>query len=521
MRWIPLILAATLLRTSAVAAVAADQPDKVTVMPAFEVASLASEFEHWIKLSSPHYLLYTDASVREAQGVLRRLEGQRLAEAKFLGREFLSAPPCVIVLPTASSVWKKLQSTANVEWPVAVSTCGQPLATLGVAQYDWQDHGLGILQGALATSHLPLLGLGGPLWFTRGIGTFFETANLKGTDLTLGDLNQNRTREVTRRGWLAWGTFFQVTVKSPEFFRENLIGRYDGQSAAFLHFFFTEKDPVWLSRLNLWRTRFKRDYVPTSEDFKADIGQDWKQWQATMEAHLARTSSNTTVFHFTDEQLGGEPEPLDLRTREMRDLFVLVQILNQSTPASEQALDYILAHGLRTPSLRGLLISACLDKNRLGPALEQLREFLATNPENPAAFATAARLRLSEIMSAVSPDTRLKASEIDELNAWARRALKLEPNFNEAREVLAWNSALAPHCDRQDVEAILEHFRNIRPPGRQDQVGAALAIALWRVGELVSARTVSTTLMNSPFVHPEIHALIAALIPRLEISPAP
>ena len=488
---------------------------EVTVMPAFEVASLSSDFEGWGKVRSPHFVIYTDGGMKAALATLRQLEACRRAEEKFFAREQLRTDPFILVLPTARSVWKKLESKAKVEWRVAVSSSGESVASLTVVQHDWQDEGLGVLQSSLATSALPRLGLAGPLWFNRGAGDFFETAELNGGEIVLGRPNERRVKGLKNRAWLPWERFFAINVESPEYVRAGEIERYGAQCAVFMHFLLTQRDPVWRERLARWRAHFIGGYVPNEADFQAIFGQGWKEWQGTMERHAAKQDFTPITYQLTEEELGERAtESLDLRTREMRDLFVLVQILNQAVPASEEALDYMLAHGLKTASLRGVLVTACLEKRRPAPALGQLREMIAAKTENPEAWLQAARLRFAETVPELSLEAKLGAAAL-EIRDWSRRACELEPRLNEARELFGWSEALGPQCTEQNATAILQAFQQIDAHGRKDRIALALAIALWRTGDAATARTLAAALQGAAAVRPEIRALAGELVARL------
>src|SRR3989442_11527587 len=83
-------------------AFAASEPKTadVTVMPAFEVASLSSEFDGWVKVRSAHFVLYTDAGGKAARTVLREVEAGRAAAGKIFCLEPRPAEPAG---PPASS----------------------------------------------------------------------------------------------------------------------------------------------------------------------------------------------------------------------------------------------------------------------------------------------------------------------------------------------------------------------------------------------------------------------------------
>src|SRR6185503_9517942 len=76
----------------------------VTMSP-FEVQANSVEFRKWIKVGSPNYVVYTDASGSDASQLLRELEMLHAAGEVFFGRRALRFPPVTVILPTASSDW--------------------------------------------------------------------------------------------------------------------------------------------------------------------------------------------------------------------------------------------------------------------------------------------------------------------------------------------------------------------------------------------------------------------------------
>ena len=134
-------------------------------MSPFEVQAMSVDFKKWIKVGSPNFIVYTDGSNAEASTVLRELEMLRAAGQRFFGRRALKLAPIRVILPTASSDWRKLESKGNVEWKAAVSAEADEIAELIIVQYDWQQSGIWIVRAAQAYADSERLNLHGPFWF--------------------------------------------------------------------------------------------------------------------------------------------------------------------------------------------------------------------------------------------------------------------------------------------------------------------------------------------------------------------
>src|SRR5207248_2505107 len=111
------------------------------------------------------------------------------------------------------------------------------------------------------------------------------------------------------------------------------------------------------------------DHAPTESEFKAIFTQDWKTWQRTLERYSGGGGYMLYTVKIPPEKLQFTETKFQLSVREMRDLFIVAQILVQTVPASEISLDALLASGLKTESLREFLVAACLKWKRSDAAL--------------------------------------------------------------------------------------------------------------------------------------------------------
>lgn len=515
-----LIFLGGLLVLGRAAATAADEPAPGIIrMSPYEVSASGANFQHWVKFQSPHFTLYTDANAEDAARIVGEFEKLHLAAIDYLRRPAFQRARTIVVLPTSRSDWRKIESAAAVEWNVAVA---QPASRLGgfiVVQYDWQGilRDLDTVYAAVGKSTLQAMKLEAPLWFGTGIGRFFETVKFEEDSVVLGKMSV-RARSLWMRGWLPWPDFFKATTSSPEFTKSSEIGKFTGQSAAFMHFMLTKSDPAWRERMMRWSAQLHAGREPTEASFKEIFGEGWEAWQATMKAHVRDRSDTTTSIVLTAEQLSFPRTKMDLPVREMRELFVLTQILNQKGPACEAALDTLLARGLQSEPLRELLLEACIKWKRREAATAQLQRLIAGGSTNPAVYFTAADNLFRTVASAITLQVRLgeKAVEIGEL---CRKALAIEPRHPDANNLLAWSEALGPEMRAENVaaiQAILQAMNGIAP---MQEVASALAVARWRSGDPSGARTLAMMLRDSPYTNKRGRDLAIALLAELGASP--
>ncbi|HUR56815.1 MAG TPA: hypothetical protein VM029_03840, partial [Opitutaceae bacterium] len=359
-------------------------------MSPYEVTASTVQFKHWIKVSSPHFCVYTDVSALEAMTIVREMEMLHLAAQQFFGRPALRRRPMIFVLPASGSDWRKLESKGRVEWKVAISDPAHTVVDLVLAHYDWQARDLDLVWAEVGAAECHWLNLPLPLWFERGVMGFLETAEFTKDSIALGRVSE-RVRHVQETGWLPWGRLFAVSVQDREYRKDGEFQRYAGQCIAFVQYMLAHSDAAWLERLMTWTALMDAGVPPTEAEFNAVFGQDWKAWQKTMERYLGGGTYKIVTAQFKPEMLKFDVLQLDAPPREMRELFILGQILNQNVPASQVSLDSLLAKGLESEGLREILVEACLKWDRADAVSENLRRLIAAKSTNPEVYALAAK----------------------------------------------------------------------------------------------------------------------------------
>jgi hypothetical protein len=479
----------------------------------YEVSAQTMEFQKWLKLSSPHFVVYTDASKKAAIEIVKQMEMLHQATQFFLKRKSVSLAPLIVILPNSRSDWRKINHRGSVEWKVATSLVGSTRQVL-LAEYDWQSDDLGSVWAMVARQEVNAMNLDGPMWFTRGITNFFATVEFDRDRLTIGKQGFD-AYVIAREGWLKWDKFFRITSTSPEFLRDTPEHkRYESQCTLFTHYLLTNSDPVWTSRLLNWGAYTAAGNEPTEEAFKTVFGEDWKAFENRVNSLLHGGSYTVGNIRFPPAALDFPIVTVDFPPREMRELFVLAQILNQNVKESDIALESILQHGLKTESLRELLADACQRRRKGTAYLGELRTLIASGTTNPAVYSEAAGTLLETSVPKRSPDARL-AEETKEIRKWCKQALALEPLYVEANETLAWCEALAPTVESSNLETIAGICRRLDGNAPTDNALAAMAVARWRAGNMKQARTICERLANSFLCRPEPKKIAQDILTRL------
>lgn len=503
--------------------VGAKKPDKksktpetvgatVTLSP-FEVRAESMEFSHWRKVSSPHFVIYTDASAKEATRLVRQMEMMHQATAFYLKRRNAKLPPTIIVLPEARSDWRKISSVGNVEWEVATSLVGT-VRDLALVEYDWSRNGLEPMWSMLSMRGARSMNVDGPLWFKRGLASYFSTVVFKGDTLTLGRQGTD-AYWIRTRGWMEWERFFQIHSKSPEYVKDTDDHmRYEGQCGVFAHYVLTHADQSMVLRMLQWAAYLDAGNEPTEAAFKEVFGHDFKAWQKLIEDMLNGGKYSTGTIKFPPAALQFEIVDARVGAREMRELFVLAQIMNQQRKESDEALDSLLERGVQTESLRELLSDACKSRGRSEEELEQLKALIEDGSTNPRVYGRAAVLTMRNVVPAMNADARL-GEEVNDIRLWCGKAIELEPLYVEANEFLAWAEALAPSVEQRNLEVIAAICRRLDGHAKTDMALAALATARWRAGHAKQARSLAEIIVTSPLSRPPAKGLAREILARL------
>lgn len=486
--------------------------EQTVQMSPFEVSANSVEFQGWERFSSPNFIIYTDAKPREAEQVLRQMEMLHVMAQRYFRREAIRRSPMIFVLPTARSDWRKIESKSGVQWRVAISDPAHTLADLIVAHYDWQEN-LMLVFHELGRAELRWLNLPEPLWFQRGVMAFFGAAAFDREKVSLGHISVT-AQNVVHQGWLPWDALFRVTFQSPEYVKSDLIGRLNGHSMIFVQHLLTHPEPEWAERLLEWLAITEAGTMITEAEFIRIFGKGWKEWEKMLDGYLRTGRYRISSLSFPKDALGIVTTRVAPPVREMRELFILVQILNQvHAPESKQALAGILARGLRAESLRELLVEACLARGHADLALVELRRIIAAGTTSADVYALAAALEFKAHVPDISLRSRLESADA---HAWSAKALELEPRHREANRVAAWVGALAPVVDSSNVESIKHAYRRMAGEASTGEVVAALAVAMQRSGDDMTARLLAQKLVESPYSAREVRAIGSALLAELK-----
>jgi hypothetical protein len=113
-----------------------DDYGSIVKMSPFEIVANSLDFRNWVKLSSPHFVVYTDTDSKTATTLVKQMEMVHEAAQFFLHRRGINLASMIVVLPTTMSDWNKLASKGLVEWTPGESEVGSS-RKLRLVLHDW------------------------------------------------------------------------------------------------------------------------------------------------------------------------------------------------------------------------------------------------------------------------------------------------------------------------------------------------------------------------------------------------
>lgn len=470
----------------------------VVEMSPYEVAAQSAEFLHWSKFRSPNFLVYTDARADEIRPYLRQMEMMYMVNQVIFGRVPLRHEPIRVILPTARSDWRKLRSKGRVQWTVA-ATAWSRFSYTSLVEYDWQDQGLNVMWNSLSGLLGETLGIDWAFPLRRGMGNYWETMHLAEGGIKVGQMNA-RVLNLRRLGFMDWERFFSLNSSSREFVRDgDNLRRLSGQSALFVHYILMSEDPAAADKLLAWSAQIAAGTEPTSDAFAAIFGMGYEELDEAMKAYVRKDQFNLYNYGIPDGVMDFVVTELAVGATEMRELFVLIQIINQNVDESEAALDGLLRKGLKSPILRPLLVEACLRWARPDAAVEILEAMIAEGDDAAETHSTFAYLKILKQVGTPLADQRISAAEYEQLRSLADAALQREPMHSLTNLTLGWLLALQEDLTDEDVAEIRGICRRMDGNGETDDPLAALALASQRMGDTATAQRLIQLLDNSPF----------------------
>ncbi len=444
------------MRLSAVALLA-------VAIPAFGAEHSGSE--QWVRLTTPHFELYTTAGEKSGRQAILYFEQVRSF--------FTQVAPVIGVteFPVRIIVFKSEKQYKPYAWnEVAFSyfTASKDRNYIVMQDADPEHFPTAIHEYMHLIVHQSRLKL--PLWLNEGWADVYSTLKPLGDKATIGELIPRHVRELLQEQWLSFDTLTSVDKESPVYNEKQRAGIFYAESWALVHMLYLAPDyksnfPAFVNTMLQEKT--------VNEAAQAAYGRSAAQVYADLKSYLLRNQIFGAVF----------PVKLTKSEEEAR-----------SSPVSPFESELALAD----------LLAAINKRDQAQAAYEKLAQLNPDTPEVPQSLGylawrrghnDAARQYFEKAFAAGGSDPqmcfhlaeleRAASQPEDKIIPPLLRALKSRPDYFDARLELGF-----AELNARNFEGALAAFVQLHnlPSDKAAMVFNGIAYAYTQTGDLVQAR---------------------------------
>lgn len=432
----------------------------------FLARSLLPASEHWIKLASPHFRMYTTNSEGKAIDALRIFEEARDFFAANGPSKSLSDAPLDIIAFDSEKQYAPYRVNRN---SVAYYQRG-----LKCDYIVMQQLGRGYFPAAIHEyTHLFIehLELHLPLWLNEGLADVYSSLETRNNKLMVGTPPPGRLNALMALGPLDVRALLAANRESDYYNKPQAMAQFYGESWELAHMLLLGKNyrqgfPQFLTEISDRKTAeqaFTDVYRKSLDDVNADL-----------RSYLTHGEITVTLFdiHLDEKQLVpevGEPSPFEL------DLL-LADLLSTHPETTEQArlrLVQLAAQAPDNPEAQESLAYVAWQQHKLQEAKQHFdaaRKYGATSARMLFNYAG-----LLHEMHAPP----------EQLMPLLQQAIQLQPDFYDARYDLAIEAVRANQCG-----AAITAFAGIKTvkPERAFALFSAQAYCQWQLGNASEGR---------------------------------
>jgi tetratricopeptide (TPR) repeat protein len=455
------------------------------------VLALPVKSERWIRVDTPHFVLFGNAGKHRVSEIGRNLEQLRDTLTRTTKGMSVHSP-----LPTYIFVFRNEASFA----PYKLDPSGRPrdLAGYFVAGSDANYVAVDASAGEspftviyheylhdFMNNNLPDL----PRWLDEGFAEFYSTFRVRGGKAELG-LQIPRHLVTLRSGsMLRLDELFAVTVESDDYHGER-AGTFYAQSWALTHYLMVGSERG-RTGINAYVNRIGQGDDPITA-FPEAFGMDLEQARQALREYVGRERIGYLVFELDDPLESSKPVTAPLERRQV--VYLLGELLSHTLPiryddAEEHYREALRLDESHAPSYVGL---ARLEdfRGRYNEAIPLYDKAIAADPGYAPAYRHYGRSLLGSHIAATggvleeSPSTTPVVARSREL---FRKCLELEPDDANARAGLGKTYLFGAGDVEPGIVALTAASREL--PSRTDILYDLLVLQV-RAGNRTAARSI-------------------------------
>jgi len=257
------------------------------------VTSARDKTENWLEVRSPHFVVLSDSSEKQARHVADQFERMRFVFQTVLQHGIVDpGTPIVVLAVKDKKDFQDLEPEAYLakgQIEIAGLFLRAPDKNYVLMRLDAQgEHPYATVYHEY--THLLSSRAEGwmPLWLDEGLAEFYQNTEIGQKDVLFGEASPENILLLRQERLLPLATLFTVDRYSPYYHEENKGSIFYAESWALTHFFMSTDNQGNTHHLSNYMELVSRNVDPVTAATRA-FG-DLKQLQATLQKYVAQTS---------------------------------------------------------------------------------------------------------------------------------------------------------------------------------------------------------------------------------------
>ena len=440
--------------------------------------------EQWIRLTSPNFEIYTDASQKDGRELLSQFEQARsfflkAAPVRMQGEfpvriiafraheEFLMYTPSQIAVAYFTG-------NAYRDYIVLSNTSEE---AFGVAMHEYTH---------LAVRHS---GLHLPLWLSEGWADVFSSMRHVSGGIAVGDLVKTRAQFLERGQWIDLDRLAAVTQDSPEYHEADRAGLFYSESWALAHMLYLS--PEYKAGFAKFLNATDRG-TPFSQAAESAFGRTAAQIYQDLRMYLTRRELTGQVFEVALDRAPKGPEIAPVTEFDIRLVMADLRANNGETARAAEEYEALAKVEPDRPEIVLSLGYLALQRKERAAALQYFQKAFAAGEKDP---------RMCFQLAVLEQEAQAPAAKVIPI---LERAVQGRPDFTDALVNLG-----LMRTEARDYEGAIEALMKVEViiPSAAPPVFIALAYANLQTGHLKEARSHLATARQYANAQPQLTVL--------------
>jgi tetratricopeptide (TPR) repeat protein len=387
--------------------------------------------ENWIEVRSPHFLVLTNSSEKQARHVADQFERMRsVFHVAFPKLQIDPASPIIVLTIKDEKDFRALEPAAYLA-KGSLKLGGLFLRTPDknyiLMRLDAEgEHPYAVVYHEY--THL-LVGKAAewmPLWMNEGLAEFYQNTEIHEKDASLGEPSVENLMLLLQNRLLPLATLFAVDEKSPYYHEENKGSIFYAESWALIHYLQVKDRQDKALRLAQYEDLLIKKADPVLAATQA-FG-DLKQLQAALEAYVRQANFNyfkmTTTTEVDDSAFKAQPLTPAQADAVRADFLAY----NDRTADARALLEHVLQEDPNNVSAQETLGFMEFHQGHLEEARQRYAKAVQSDSQNFLAH---------YYFAAISMNDPAAAADEAQIESSLRTAIKLNPSFAPTYDRLA------------------------------------------------------------------------------------